>query len=55
MYDAAGRRVAVLAEGYEAAGEHAVSWDASGHAPGVYLYQLNAGGDSIVRRFVVSR
>ncbi len=55
MFDAAGRRVAVLADGFETAGEHAVSWDTSGHAPGVYLFRLTAGGDSVVRRFVVSR
>jgi carboxypeptidase T len=55
MFDAAGRRVAVLADGFETAGEHAVSWDASDCAPGVYLYRLTAGGDSVVRRFVVSR
>ncbi|HUT99622.1 MAG TPA: M14 family zinc carboxypeptidase [bacterium] len=55
VYDAAGRRVATLADGYETAGEHAVSWDASGHAPGVYLYRLTADEAALVRRFVVSR
>ncbi len=55
MFDAAGRRVAVLADGFETAGEHAVSWDASCHAPGVYLFRLTAGGADLVRRFVVSR
>jgi len=55
VYDAAGRRMATLADGYQTVGEHAVAWDASGHAPGVYLYRLTAGGVALVRRFVVSR
>jgi len=55
VYDAAGRRVAVLADGYETAGEHEVVWDTTGHAPGVYLYRLTAGSAALVRRFVVSR
>ncbi|HDR06460.1 MAG TPA: T9SS type A sorting domain-containing protein, partial [Candidatus Coatesbacteria bacterium] len=55
VYDAAGRRVAVLADGYESAGEHAVTWDASGHAPGVYLCRLTTEDGSYTRRLVIIR
>lgn len=48
VFDAAGRRVARLAQGPFTAGEHAVAWDgrdAAGHpaGPGVYLVRLRSG------------
>ncbi len=56
VYDVAGRRVDTLIDGYLTAGEHALSWDASARAPGVYLYRLTTeGGTSLARRFVVTR
>ncbi len=55
VYDTAGRRVDTLALGYVTAGEHALSWDASARAPGVYLYRLATGDAVFVRRLVVSR
>ena len=44
VYDLRGRRVAVLAEGARAAGEHAARFDARGLAPGRYVVRLQAGG-----------
>jgi hypothetical protein len=45
VYDALGRRVALLAEGPFAAGtRHAVALDASRLAPGAYVVRLEAGG-----------
>jgi len=40
VYDLLGRRVAVLLEGQQVAGEHAVIWDAHGFTSGVYFTRL---------------
>jgi hypothetical protein len=56
VYDLAGRRVALLSEGTRAVGRHAVGWDASEAAPGVYLYRLTVDGETVAtRRLVVTR
>jgi len=44
VYDAVGNRVASLAGGFRAAGDHRVTWDAAGAEPGVYFCQLVADG-----------
>jgi len=43
VYDISGRQVAQLVDGYRSAGLHQVTFDASGLASGVYIYQLIAG------------
>ena len=43
VYDITGRLVTTLVEGQMDAGEHVVSWDASGVSSGVYFYKLTAG------------
>ena len=43
VYDVLGRRVATLAEGAHAAGEHTATWEPRPHAPGVYVLRLTAG------------
>lgn len=47
IFDAQGRRVARLANGWYPAGFHAVEWDRRGEGgrlqPGVYLYRIQAG------------
>ena len=57
VYDVAGRRVALLADGRYEAGVHTVAWDpaaggSSRHA-GMYFARLVAGGKSLGRRVVV--
>jgi hypothetical protein len=54
VYDAAGRKVATVAEGHYAAGVHDVPFRA-GLAPGVYVYRLEAGGEAAAKKFVVAR
>jgi mannan endo-1,4-beta-mannosidase len=55
LFDPLGRRVAVLASGDLAAGEHRVALDARGMAGGVYFCRLRAGGEVKVIRVHVRR
>jgi hypothetical protein len=54
IYDAAGRKVADVAEGYFAAGRHEVNF-ARELAPGVYVYRLDAASTSAARKMVVTK
>ena len=54
-YDAAGRRVAVLAGGPHAAGEHTATFRPDGLASGVYVLRLDAAGASATQRATVVR
>ncbi|MGD8719800.1 MAG: T9SS type A sorting domain-containing protein [Candidatus Zixiibacteriota bacterium] len=53
IYDAAGRRVAVPAEGRYGAGPHAVNFH-NDLPPGVYVYRLEAGENDAARKMVVT-
>ena len=55
VHDALGRRVAVVADGPLAAGAHALTWDASAVAAGVYVVRLEAAGLVRTRTVVVTR
>jgi cytochrome c peroxidase len=44
VFDAAGRQVAVLHDGWTNAGNHRVPFQATGLASGIYYVQMNAGG-----------
>jgi len=55
VQDIHGRRIGVLSEGLQSAGEHAVRYDASGLSNGVYYYRLEAEGTALTRPFVVLR
>ncbi len=43
VFDVQGREIATLASQAMAAGQHRITWDASGFASGTYLYRLEAG------------
>ena len=55
ILDLAGRRLAMLVDGPQAAGYRAVRWDARGAAAGVYLCRLVAGDFRQVRKLVLVR
>lgn len=55
IYDALGRSVGRLVQGFMTAGRHEIPFDASRLASGVYLYRLQAGGKSIVRHMTLLR
>lgn len=53
MVNLAGQTVATLVEGMAAAGEHSVTFDASGLSSGVYYYTLEQGLQSETRKLVL--
>ncbi len=55
LYDAAGRQVAVLAEGRMEAGTYTVDLDATALGQGVYFLRLVAGKESLVAKTVLVR
>jgi len=55
VYDLYGRLVETLTSGSQTAGRHSVSWDSSASATGVYLIRLEAAGEAITKRAVISR
>ena len=55
VFDAAGRRVSVLADGAHGAGRHEARLDAGGLAAGVYVLRLETPGGAVSRRATVVR
>ena len=55
VFTLSGQRVAVLHEGFQAAGYHTVSMDASALASGVYLYRLTTPEGRFVQKFTLLR
>jgi thermitase len=53
VYSVDGRLVAVLVDGVQAAGHHAVPFDATGLGSGVYLYEIISGGQRSVRQMTL--
>lgn len=50
VYDAAGNRVAVLADGHLPAGDHRLAWDATAVEPGIYFCQIVYGDETRTAR-----
>jgi len=55
VFDAMGREVATLVNGYRNAGAQQVTFDASKLSSGVYLYQLNADGQIATGKMVLMK
>ncbi len=53
VYDMLGRQVTVLVDEARNPGSYQVTWDASRFASGVYLYRLEAGGQSITNKMTL--
>ena len=53
LFDFAGRRIATLVDGLQAAGAYAVTFDAGTLASGVYLYRIRAGAFIQTRRMIL--
>ncbi len=60
VYNALGQKIATIAEGTKSAGSHHVSWNGLNDlgarvAPGVYLYRLETGSQSISKKLLISK
>ena len=55
VFTLSGQRVAVLHEGFQAAGYHTIAMDASALASGVYLYRLTTPEGRFVQKFTLLR
>jgi len=55
VYDLIGREVATLVNGFQPSGQYTVSFNASSLASGVYLYRLETGASSQVRKMVLMK
>lgn len=53
VFDMTGRRVAVLRENYQTAGNHTVEFDASDLSSGVYMYRLKSAGSMLTRKMTL--
>lgn len=55
VYNLAGQRIATLVDQPQEAGVHAVTWDGSGYASGIYFYKLAAGDKLSTKRMTLLR
>ena len=55
VYDALGQEVATLVNDVAKPGNYLATWDATGHASGVYYYRLNIGGVTASRKLLLMR
>ena len=53
VFDMAGRRIAVLSEGFQPAGGYTVDFDASELSSGVYMYRLQSAGAVLTRKMTL--
>ncbi len=53
VYDVLGREIQTLVNGFQEAGAHSVNFNASGLASGVYMYKMEAGNYSSLKKMVV--
>lgn len=55
VYDVLGRELIMLVNERQTAGDHSVSFNASGLPSGVYFYRLQSGTSSVVRKMLLMR
>jgi hypothetical protein len=55
IYNLLGQEIASITAGYQTAGEHVISWTATGLPSGVYLYRLTAGEFSAVKKLILQK
>ena len=53
IYNVLGQRIATLVNEKQAAGDHQVSWDASGFPSGIYYYRIIAGDFQQTRKMIL--
>lgn len=55
VFDALGKQVGLLTDGYEYAGSHVVTYNASHLASGIYFYRLEANGSAQSRKMILTK
>lgn len=55
IYNILGQPELVIYSSYVEAGNHNVKWDSGNLAPGIYVYKLTVGNNSITNKMVISR
>jgi len=55
VFDAIGRSVGVLVDGMRPVGTHTVRFDADDLPSGLYVYQLQAGGETLTRKMILMK
>jgi hypothetical protein len=55
IFNLAGQQVERLVDGHYAAGFHRLSWEASGHPSGVYIYQLRTDSFVATRKMLLTK
>lgn len=55
VYDALGKKIAVVVDEYKPAGSYSVKFDGIGLPSGVYLYRLESGGFNASRKFILMK
>ncbi len=55
VYNILGNEIAVVSSGFRSAGNHTVSFDASGLSSGVYFYRINVNGYSEIRKMILEK
>ncbi|MCP4631493.1 MAG: T9SS type A sorting domain-containing protein [candidate division Zixibacteria bacterium] len=53
VYDLLGRKVDVLLNEYQDAGEHSVIWDCKNYSSGIYFYRLSLKDSSTIKKMVL--
>jgi hypothetical protein len=53
VYNLYGRHIATLFEGYKAAGEHVIEWDAYQQASGIYFVRLSDGRQNYTKKITL--
>jgi hypothetical protein len=53
VYNVMGQKVATLVDEMKTAGNYTVSWNAAGHASGMYYYRLEANGQAITQKMTL--
>jgi parallel beta-helix repeat protein len=53
VYDLLGRRVETIIDEERQAGQHQVTWDASGHSSGIYFYRIEAGDFTETKKMIL--
>jgi len=55
VYDSRGRRIDILANGWQGKGTHMASWDSGDRASGIYFYRFRTDGVDKVGKMIIAR